>query len=193
MANTASVEYYIEGDEKELEKIYNLFDGLYNGTIKARENTSPNWAGNVCFELGDSLSNYGDMRCYIEWYELEKGDYLHFMTQEAWGVTDFINMLKNNFPSIKPYYFCEESGCEVYESNDFDRKYFGQDYVLDYEIDGECGTELYMSEEDILEYLSDTLEIENLDMDKLDEWNKEHNNEGLYAYIYPIVRVEYSI
>lgn len=193
MANTASVEYYIEGEEKELEQIYNILEDLYRGNIKPKENTSYNWGGNICLAVGDDNTKYADMRCFIDWYELEKGDYLHLSTSEAWGVTDFIVMLKNNFPSIKAYYFCEENGCEVYETNDFEKKYFDEECVLDYEISGECDTARFMTEGDALSFLSNALQIEDLTIDKLEEWNKSNNTENFYyAYIYPIVRIEYK-
>ena len=119
MANWASVAYAIEGPEKTLEKIE---QAILQHEVK--ENSSDTWEGNVLYALGAKWTErehgVGDyMRGFINdepwWFN---DTTLRFSAEEAWGLTDFAEVLMRNFDDINVFWIVEEPGMVIYETND---------------------------------------------------------------------------
>lgn len=157
MANWAYTNYVIEGDKETLNKIYNA---IQHPALE--EGESEGWEGGVLRALNiDWLPNQPDgsgyyMRGFIctDSVDLED-DVLTFDAEEAWGVTDFHEVLEKNIPGIKVFYSVEEEGEEVYATNDKEGKYFPDRYYVDTCIDGDYQSEYFNTEEAVYKWLGE--------------------------------------
>ena len=155
MANWAFTSYAIEGPKEVLLKIE---EAILHPTLP--ENASEGWEGGVLKALGltweerspDGKGKY--MRGFINGEPSWKDDTLVFDAEEAWGLTDFHEVLEENFPDIKVYWIVEEEGCEVYATNDKKGKYFKDRVYVDTYIEGIDQSEYFTSEEDAYAWLS---------------------------------------
>ena len=158
MANWASTAYAIEGEQSTLQKIY---DAILNG------NTDKIWEGDVLKALGIDWEEYKIehvdgtitesgyyLRGFIENDPWLTDNLLRFSAEEAWGLTDFAQLLKENFHDIKIYWIVEEPGCEVYATNDKKGKYFHERYFVDTCIMDNYQSEYFITEEEIYRWLS---------------------------------------
>ena len=112
MANICITNYVIEGEQKEL-------DALYQTMKEQQENN----LGCLVKALG---KNPEEVECRGEWTDLERqGDTLRMTFETAWTpcyeVTD---LLKTTYPSLRIFYKAEEPGNGVYLKNDAEGKYF---------------------------------------------------------------------
>jgi len=117
MANICTTNYVIEGEQKEL-------DALYQTMKEQQENT----LGCLVNALG---KNSDDVECRGEWTDLERqGDTLRVTFETAWTPCyEVTNLLKEAYPSLRIFYKAEEPGCEVYLKNDAEGKYFPETEV----------------------------------------------------------------
>ena len=113
MANMASVAYAIEGPRESLDEIL--------GAIILGIDDEHHWAEwSACRKLGFSEEELDNKRLggeISEEPEIRDG-VLRFWAEERWGLQDFEELLRQKFPDIKVYWVVEESGCEVYCTND---------------------------------------------------------------------------
>jgi hypothetical protein len=147
MANMASVAYAIEGPEDSLEKIaeaiieavhsddnrYEMYQAAEYLELPIEEDT----------RLGGEIESDP---------ELENG-VLRFWSEERWGLQDFAELLEKKFPDIKVYWIVEESGCEVYCTNDREGKYFPERYWVDTAIDDIYNSEYFETEKQVYDWL----------------------------------------
>ena len=113
MANWARTDYRIEGNQKDLQEIYNLCKAFDNSErLVMEDGASKDWEGNIILALGiEKGESY--LRGFIQSCELSDG-LLCIEAQEAWGATDFRHLLEKHYNGMKVYYIVEEDGCEVY-------------------------------------------------------------------------------
>ena len=84
-------------------------------------------------------------------------DHVSISCETAWGeMEEFRHFLVQQYPESRIFYQVEESGCEVYATNDADGVYFPDRYLLDY-FDG---MEYFRTLEDAAEYIGATIEKE---------------------------------
>ena len=106
MANWASTSYRIEGSKEDLEKVYNVIDEFMSERRKPIEvNASSEWEGNIIRALGatDEQMKNNYLRGFIEEYEMD-GDIIRIEAEEAWGTTDFRQVLAQLMPELTIYY-----------------------------------------------------------------------------------------
>ena len=123
MPNICTTDYVFEGEERELNALYNTMNNLQS---EGKENLE-----SLVLALGKEPSELLDSRgC---WISLERtGDTLHTTIESAWTTRyELHTILKEAYPMLRIYYKAEEPGCEIYVKNDADGKYFPQT-----EIDG---------------------------------------------------------
>lgn len=149
MANMASVSYRIEGPKETLEKIKDAI-------VRAMEDNKHWTEYRACEILGfsydaiDKASLGGEIS-----EEPSLGENtLEFYAEERWGLQDFEELLRKKFPGIKVYWIVEESGCEVYATNDKEGKYFPERFYVDTCVNGNYESEYFTKEEDVWEWLS---------------------------------------
>jgi len=149
MANMASVAYAIEGPEESLKAILEAV----NKACKDKKHWTE-WT--VCNLIGfheSELKNYYLGGEIDEGGEIEDG-VLRLWAEERWGLQDFEKLLKQKFPDIKVYWVVEESGCDVFCTNDKEGKYFPERYWVDTCIEGEYDSEYFETEEDVYTWLA---------------------------------------
>ena len=128
MPNICTTDYIFEGEERELDALYNTMNKL--------QNQEKDGLDDFVQALGKVPSELLD--CRGSWISLERtGDTLRTTIESAWTPRyELHTMLKEAYPSLCIYYRAEEPGCEVYMKNDAEGKYFPET-----EVDG-CPYEL---------------------------------------------------
>ena len=143
MPNWSFNTYKCVGDIKEILDLNNKLMELDN----MKEPLEPNGFGNLWLGClvkilgGDAEKVYcrGDI---TEFSYNEEDDVLTIDTQTAWNEMEEVRFfLKKVYPSLEIYYYEEEPGCEIYQTNDRHGYFFPQRYILD-DLDGE-GPEYY--------------------------------------------------
>lgn len=181
MANWASVSYRIEGEEKDLQELYNIIERFISNEREPWENSASEWVGNVILDLGiNKKDTY--LRSFIQTFSLKDG-VLSIECEEAWGTSDFRYLIEDHYDNMKVYYLTEEPGCCVYETNDHEGKYFPYTHIVEHCIDGNCEGEYFNSEEDALKYAAKLLKRDEVTYDEVDAWNLYHEDEGHYINI----------
>jgi hypothetical protein len=97
-----------------------------------------------------------------------------FYGEERWGLQDFEELLRQKFPDIKVYWQVEESGCDVYCSNDKEGKYFPDRFYADICVDGDYYSEYFVSEDSLFKWLSNITHREINSFDDVEEFNSDY-------------------
>lgn len=116
MPNICTTEYVFEGEERELDALYNTMKNLQDEEKDDLNSLIQTLAKNQT-ELLDGRGG---------WIALEReGCTLRTTIESAWLPRfELHKILKENYPSLHIYYKVEEPGCEVYMKNDTEGKYF---------------------------------------------------------------------
>ena len=116
MPNICTTDYVFEGEERELNALYNTMNNLQS---EGKENLE-----SLVLALGKEPSELLDSRG--GWITLERtGDTLRTTIESAWTPRyELHTILKEAYPMLRIYYKAEEPGCEIYVKNDADGKYF---------------------------------------------------------------------
>ena len=165
----ASVAYAIEGSEKSLEEILRA---IYFAMTNEKYWTEYE----ACINLGFTEKELDDKRLGGEISDaptLENG-VLRFYAEERWGLQDFEELLRQKFPDIKVYWTVEESGCDVYCSNDKEGKYFPDRFYADICVDGDYYSEYFVSEDSLFKWLSNITHREINSFDDVEEFNSNY-------------------
>ena len=192
MANWASISYRIEGSKEDLEKVYNVIDEFMSERRKPIEvNASSEWEGNIIRALGatDEQMKNNYLRGFIEEYEMD-GDIIRIEAEEAWGTTDFRQVLAQLMPELTIYYIVEEPGCEVYATNDADGKYFPERFYVDAYVNGDYQSEYFETEKQAMTYVANLLGKEKVSKNELENWNECHEEDDNFIYIHEFEIVE---
>lgn len=84
MANWASTSYRIEGNQKDLQELYNLCKDFSEKKRPAmEEGASDGWEGNIILALGEEIGD-SYIRGFIQSFKLKNG-LLSIEAEEAWG------------------------------------------------------------------------------------------------------------
>ena len=171
MANMASVAYAIEGPQKDLKKIL--------GAICLAMADEKHWTEyKACEHLGFSEQELDNKRLGGEISDdptLENG-VLRFYAEERWGLQDFEELLRQKFSDIKVYWVVEESGCEVYCTNDKEGKYFPERYWVDTAQDDIYQSEYFRTEEAMYEWLNEKYGVKS--EEEVEAWNANYEDSG---------------
>ena len=192
MPNWASTSYRIEGSKEDLEKVYNVIDEFMSERRKPIEvNASSEWEGNIIRALGatDEQMKNNYLRGFIEEYEMD-GDIIRIEAEEAWGTTDFRQVLAQLMPELTIYYIVEEPGCEVYATNDADGKYFPERFYVDAYVNGDYQSEYFETEEQAMTYVANLLGKKEVSKNELENWNECHEEDNNFIYIHEFEIVE---
>lgn len=181
MANWAYTSYVIEGPKEVLQKIEQAI--LHH---PVSEGADEHWEGDVLNALGCKWVSRDDdrekgkyMRGFINekpWWADEDYAVLRFDAEEAWGATDFNEVLKENFPEIKVFYSVEEQGEGVFFTNDKEGKYFPDRFYVDTCIDGNYQSEYFVYESSMYKWLHDITEGRVNNAKDAEQFNSEHED-----------------
>lgn len=115
---------------KEVTSLYEMLQGLQNRQDSLLPNGFGNlWLGNIVYLLGGD-PEVSSCRGEVYAYSL-KEDVLTIETQEAWCVQEgFMQAIQKAYPKLRVYYISEEEGGYCL-TNDRDRVFFKDRYLLD--------------------------------------------------------------
>ena len=188
MPNWCTNHLVLVGDEKEINQLNDLMIELENKKEPFMPNGfGTNWLGCLANALGE---NWEDVRCRGDWYDHyidtdSDQKELHIMIQYAWCACDeIIDMLERHFGSIRVYYYAEEPGCEVYETNDIEGIYFPERFTVQCYIegDGEYDTGYFDTLSEAFNYVSGIAGVQVEKMEDLKTLNDKLEELGEYNY-----------
>ena len=178
MPNWASTSYVFKGaDDKQAKDLYEKIDSL----AKMEEPLVPNgfgklWMGCLVNLLGGDWDKVYCRGEIID-YNLTDG-HVNLSCETAWDeMPEFRHFIEQQYPGSKIYYCVEESGNEVYATNDSDGEYFKDRQSLD----SYDGLEYFETIDEAAKYIGETIgkeitpyfaKIENA----IDDYMEEHDN-----------------
>lgn len=177
MANICSTSIVIEGSKETLDKILNAVKNH-----ETEEKTCWEYGGNILCALGikpNDFDNYGCMSSFEEVEPTEDKDVfkLRLEWEDRWMRGEFVEKLQEAFPDIAIYWNAEEFGCEYWETNDWDGKYFSNRFAVVSDEDWEY----FETEDNMLNYLKENFDIDSLD--EIEDYN-ENNEDGNTVTVY---------
>ena len=191
MANQSDVVYKCIGDPKEVRSLYKIINANdKRKTSRVKNGFGTLWIGNIIDALGE---DWQKLRCRGEiiGYHIEN-NLLTIYQSTAWCEQEgFRECIEKKFPSIKVYYREEEPGCDVYYTNDADRNYFPERYLLNNNDEP-----LYFNTiEEAAEYVSgivnQKVEANMEAIEKaLDNYEEEHEDDDVYFSFHQIQVVD---
>lgn len=152
MANWCKTEYTFTGDRESFEGIYALMHGLENEEVADDESDFGSaWLGRLVTALGRDRET---IKCRGEWTDLcLNDDTLTFTTWTAWTPAyEVIELLRLKFPGTEYYFYAEESGNDLYETNDKEGRYYPTRYVAYYNDGKEMHESRADNETDIIDW-----------------------------------------
>lgn len=184
MANMASVAYAVEGPKETLQKINEAIVVAVNSDDKRYEMYQV--AEYLNLPITDETSLGGEISEEPEWDENTGA--LRFWSEERWGLQDFNELLEAQFPDVKVYWIVEESGMEIYCTNDKEGKYFPERYLVDTCIDGIYNSEYFKTEEQAYAWLNKLTYGKVKSKEDVEKFNANHEDSGTddenYIYIH---------
>ena len=134
MSNTCFTTYKVVSENKKdvtkLFKTIKRLDGRKTPLVKNGWYDPKLWLGCLVKALGGD-PNKVYCRGTITFYEMED-DVLTLHTETAWAeMSETRHFIESCFPGMKIYYIEEESGCEIFNTNDSEGLYFKDRYYLD--------------------------------------------------------------
>ena len=187
----ASVAYAIEGPKETLNKIFQAI-------VTAIHTDDNRYEEYKACEYLEIPIEEGKTRLGGEISEEPHFDYsqghsaLRFSAEERWGLQDFEELLRQRFPGIKVYWVVEESGCEVFCTNDREGKYFPDRYWVDTAQDDVYQSEYFRTEEAMYKWLSKKYGVKN--REEVDAFNSGYEDSGTdgenFIYIHEFEIIE---
>lgn len=185
MPNWCNTAYTVVGDEKDLDALHKTMRELET----RKEPSVPNgfgtsWLGCLVDALGD---DWNKVHCRGEWGGLEyEGGELTFYTMTAWCPCNEVwELVREKFPSISYYYMAEESGCNVYLTNDANGIYYPERYYVELcTVKGEYCSEYFQSMAEACSYIRENTGCEVATDAEIEELNDKMNEENEEAYCY---------
>lgn len=185
MANYCTTKLVFEGEKAELDE----FEAMLRRLESMKEEEFPvetswgsRWLGFIVHELGENWEEYN---CKGVWYDLVRRDdnSLALTTESAWSICDdILNLITDKWPSLNYLYYADEPGCEFYETNDSEGKYFPARYYLHGFIpakdENDAVTllevdEYFNTEQEVLAFVGDTLHHPVESLDDIAAWSEE--------------------
>ena len=150
------------------------------------------WLGNLVYKLG---GNWEELRCRGEITDFSlDSNVLTINQQTAWCEQEGVReIIEKSFLSIKVYYMEQESGCEVFCTNDASGEYFPERYFLDSYEDWEYFETIDDAAKFVSRIVGFEVEADINSIDKaLDDYVEKHEeeNEDVFYSFHEIKVVE---
>lgn len=127
MANYCISNYVFTGKEEEISKLYSILTECFN-----TESLEDEWIGKIAMQIGLSPDNVY-CRGWVRNINLKTKQILKLVTESAWSPCfQLFDLISKKFPSINYYFKATEPNCDVYLTNDREKKFFkyGAKYKL---------------------------------------------------------------
>lgn len=194
MANWCSTSYTFVGKKEELNKLFDIMKQLESMEQPFVKNGfGTNWLGCLVEKLGQK---WDSIWCRGEWSNLSYDDgKLLFCTETAWSAAnEVMDFICKKFPSLKYYYYSEECGMGIYETNDDTGQFYPEKYFVDLcNVNEEFRSEYFISLEDALEWIGDMTDEAKFKSEKEVEAYFEaiqEKQENAFCYIHRIELIE---
>lgn len=154
MANWCISEYKLTGDRQELDAVYELMHGLEAMEKPRVENDfGSTFLGCLVDALG---GDWQTTLCRGAWHNLVRGqDCITFTTESAWNPANEVwDMMCDSFPSLRYYFYAEEPGCAIYQTNDAEGLYYPNRIKAEYEKDDDWHEAFFRTADDALTWLN---------------------------------------
>lgn len=172
-------------------KIFDEVESLKKMAKLFGQATSEKTEYDILLDLGyteEEVDNL-DARGYIDQYELDyEKKMLKVFISHKWDVpTDFLKALWAKFPESSIYFATEERGCEVFETNDSEFKYFDRYIVLPPNSEDEY----YHTFEDLQNDTIDTYGYQKNEIDTFEKLKKKVKDidEEISIYEFKVVNL----
>ena len=179
MPNWCDTSYKCVGDPKEVRKLNSVLKYMEKRKTSILSNGfGKMWLGNLVYKLG---GNWEELRCRGEITDFSlDGNVLTINQQTAWCEQEGVReIIEKSFPSIKVYYMEQESGCEVFCTNDASGEYFPERYFLDSYEDWEYFETIDDAAKFVSRIVGFEVEADINSIDKaLDDYVEEHEEEN---------------
>lgn len=193
MPNWCDTTYHVVGDRQELNALYEMMTKLYNMEKPLVENGfGTDWLGCLVEALGE---DWNKVYCRGTFYDVDLSeDELRFVTDTAWSPCDeVISLLKEKYPTLDFYYYAEEPGCGIFQTNDADGSFFSDRYIVSINNeDSDFEYEYFETIEDACEWISEISGKTITNMEEIksyNEWLMEQSDD-YYCYINEIEIVD---
>lgn len=177
MANTCTTDYIFEGEGTQIQALHKELDALLKAEPEKKGEgyyaESSNWLGHIVKKiLGEDPAR---TNCRGEFYlqEIDNCPYddekltLSLSTSTAWSpCNEIFEKLAEKY-DCSLYWIAEEFGVGLFQSNDSEKKYFGDDNIV-VEVDGH-GLEYFSSEEDAISYVIGMTGNPNITFEELED------------------------
>lgn len=189
MPNWCYTSYTFVGDKKEIKKLHKLMKQLENRKKPSVESAfGTTWLGCLVEALG---KKWEDVWCRGWWDNLELcGNELKFTTETAWSAAEEVmKFIGEVFPSLGYFYYSEEPGMGIYETNDDTGLYYPDRYYVDLcAPDKSYMSEYFLNKEDMLASVGDTLKQPFTSEEEVERFFEEakKENEDCYCHIHEI-------
>ncbi len=189
MPNWCYTSYTFVGEEKELKELHDIMKGLEERSEPLVENGfGKSWLGCLVEVLG---KNWKDVWCRGDWNNLElSADTLKFTTETAWSAADEVmELICEKYPSLSYYYYTEEPGMGIYQTNDDYGEYYPDRYYVDLCTDDGCYQQGYFTAlDDAISWIGKMTEQEFKSEDEVNAYFDEisKNNSDVYCHIHEI-------
>lgn len=189
MANYYLSDYVFEGEKKELDEMEAMLRRLE--AMKQKDfpikgvSWGSTWNGFVFHEFGFDPEKFHTAKG--AWYDLKRlnGNALSIHIESAWWAPDdMIDLFCEKWPSLKTYYYREQSGSGIFEKNDSEGKYFPFNYILEADIwvkdekgKGKPFTveERFNTQEEAFEWITKELHHPVASVEDIKKWCEELN------------------
>ena len=131
MPNWAYTSYRIVGKKEEVQDLYSKIQQLQNMEEPLETNGFGNlWLGCLLTILGGDWEKVYCRGKIID-FSLDDG-VLSINTETAWSeMQEVRQFIQQNYPSLEIFYYEEEPGWGIYQTNDHDKRFFSFRYILD--------------------------------------------------------------
>lgn len=178
MPNWAYTSYRIVGKKEEVQDLYSKIQQLQNMEEPLETYGFGNlWLGCLLTILGGDWEKVYCRGKIID-FSLDDG-VLSINTETAWSeMQEVRQFIQQNYPSLEIFYYEEEPGWGIYQTNDHDKRFFSFRYILD-DLEGD-GPEYYDDTDSLLKAASEIFGKELKTMAGLEEIVENSDGYSLY-------------
>lgn len=183
MANTCTTNYVFEGEGAQIRALHSALNEVAKGKPKCTDyfdwHVQPNWLGYIAEKVLGLGSEKISCRGEFNLGEIANCPYdddlltLEVTALTAWSpCNELFEKLAEKY-DCSLYWIAEELGCELFQTNDTEGKYFHDTVILD---TPDYGAEYFKSKEDALKYAWKMFNDPNL------TWEEVGEIDDVYTY-----------
>lgn len=188
MANICTTNYVFEGDGKQINALHAILKNIAetNPGNKGADNyqSDANWLGYVAEKLVSADYDISSCRGNFFIQGVENCPYdddkliLRLDVTSSWSpCTDLFEKVAEKF-ECSLYWIAEEFGCDLFQSNDSEGRYFADDTIC---VDAtDHGMEYFSTQEDALSFIRDISQNNTL------EWNDVDKLTSIGIYVHEV-------